>query len=542
MKSFKKVLCVLLSVLLLSSLFISAYAGTIPEEEETEHQKLVVFVEGIAARNILEVGTDKKVFPPETSDIVSAVVKTLPAITEAIVKQDISALEQPLVDAVNDIFLPASCDVNGIPSPNTYFDWKWPSDEEILAAYNSNDPRDRVVYCYDWRLSMQTIVAGLHEFIEHVIEVTGVDSVALIGFSMGGSAVMSYLKMYDYEYVSEVVILAGAFTGVSSCGEPFSGQVHFDSDALVRFVDGMFDADDSLMNVLLTAILHSLNDSGLMDKVVDLGNKIVQELSPAVYDQVFSQTFATMPGMWALIAPEDYEPAKAILAGKLPQSYIDIIDWYHYEVQANEEEIIQGCFDRGINFGIVAKYGYAVTPVISDYNSMSDSVIDTKYESFGATCAPVGTTLGDDYVQAVDNGHDCISPDGMIDSSTCKFCDCTWFVKNISHSEGYGHMMDVCRPIIDADHQITVWDEAAEGEVRYPQFCVLDEELDKVVPLTADNNYVKYTVDPSSENAWTIFVDFVKNFVACIKNMVADFKAQLRAFGNKIMNLGNVIC
>ena len=559
MKTLKKVLCILLSVLLCSSFILPAIAEEIEETEDTEDpQKLVIFVEGIAARDILKVGSDEGVFPPSANSIVNAVFKALPGIMGAIVKQDISVMEQPLVEAVNDIFLPAACDENGIPSPDTYFDWEWPSDEDILAAYESQDPHARIVYCYDWRLSMQTIVSGLHDFIMHVMEVTGVEKVSLIGFSMGASTVMSYLKMYEdeyYNYIEGVVLLAGAFSGVSSCGEPFSGQVWLDSDALVRFVDGMINPDDSLMNVILTTLIHALNNMGTLDKVVDLGNEIVEKLKPAVYEQVFTQTFATMPGMWALIAPEDYEAAKAILAGTLPQSYIDTIDWYQYEVQANREEIIDDLLDRGINFGIVAKYGYAVTPVISDINSMSDSVIDTKYESFGATCAPVDSTLGDGYVQAVNNGHNCISADGMIDSSTCAYCDYTWFVKNIAHSNEYGAMMNVCRPIIDADQQITVWDEApaaAEGEeqeVRYSQFSIYDEKLGKVVPLTAENNVIKYTVDPSQETAWTIFVNNIKNLISFFKKTIENFKNQLHSFGdkivgfgNKIANLGNAVC
>ena len=558
MKALKKVLCVLLSVLLCSSLLVPAFAQEIIEEEEKDPQKLVIFVEGIAARDILKVGTDEGVFPPSTNAIVSAVFKALPAIMGAIAKQDTEVLEQPLVEAVNDIFLPASCDENGVPSPDTYFDWEWPTDEEIMDAYESDDPHARVVYCYDWRLSMQTIVAGLHDFIMHVMEVTGVEKVSLIGFSMGTCTVMSYLKMYEdeyYNYVDSVVLLAGAYAGVSSCGEPFSGQVWLDGDALVRFIDGMINPEDSLMNVILTTLIHALNNIGTLDKVIDLGNLLIDRLKPAVYEQVFAQTFATMPGMWSLIAPEDYEPAKAILAGKLPQSYLDIIDWYHYDVQANAEDIINDCFDRGINFGIVTKYGFAVTPVISDINSMSDSVIDTKYESFGATCAPVGSTLGEDYVQAVDNGHDCISADNMIDSSTCKFCDYTWFVKNVAHSNEYGAMMDVCRPIIDADHQISVWDEApaaeddGEQEVRYPQFCIFDEETGKVVPLTEENNSVIYTEDPSGENAVNIFTDFIKNYAAFIKVKIENFRNQIKnltnkvaGIGDKIKNIGSTVC
>lgn len=550
MNTFKKILCVLLSCLLCASLLVPAFAEDIlpdGDEEPAEHQKLVIFVEGIGARDLYDVNTGETLFPPSTNAIVSAVFKALPAIMKAIATQDTDVLEQPLVEAVNDLFLPIACDENGKPADNTAFDWEWYTEEEILNVYESDDPHARVVYCYDWRLSMQDIVKGLHDYIEYVMEVTGVEKVSLVGFSMGTCTVMSYLKMYDYEYVDDVVLLAGAFTGVSSCGEPYSGQVALDSDALVRFVDGMINTDESFMNVLLNTALHALNDIGLLDKVIDLGTLLIDRLKPAVYEQVFAQTFATLPGMWSLIAPEDYDGAKAILGSKLSPEYTEIIDWYHYEVQANNEEIINGCFERGINFGIVTKYGYAVTPVISDINSMSDSVIDTKYESFGATCAPVGETLGEGYTQAVANGHDCIAPDNLIDSSTCRFCDYTWFVKNVAHSNEYRAMMDVCRPIIDADHQITVWDEApaaAEGEeqeVRYPQFCVFDEATGKVVPLSADNDYCRYTVDPSSENAITIFGNFVKNYISHVKYMIEDLKAQIRGFRNKVENFGSKI-
>ena len=209
MQMVKKMLCVFMSLLLCSLLIFPATAciwdngknEISEEEEEKEPQKLVVFVEGINADAILEVGTDKSIFPPATETIVGAVAKALPSIVSAIAKQDISVIEQPVCDAANSIFLPAACDEMGIPSPNTYFDWEWPDEEAILDAYESQDPHARVVYCYDWRLSMQTIIEGLHDYIEYVLEITGAEKVSLVGFSMGTCAVLSYLKMYDYEYI-----------------------------------------------------------------------------------------------------------------------------------------------------------------------------------------------------------------------------------------------------------------------------------------------------------------------------------------------------
>lgn len=44
------------------------------------------------------------------------------------------------------------------------------------------------------------------------------------------------------------------------------------------------------------------------------------------------------------------------------------------------------------------------------------------------------TTLGDDYVQARDVGHNCLSEDGIIDASTCMLPENTWFIKNYGHA------------------------------------------------------------------------------------------------------------
>lgn len=43
-------------------------------------------------------------------------------------------------------------------------------------------------------------------------------------------------------------------------------------------------------------------------------------------------------------------------------------------------------------------------------------------------------TLGDDYVQARDVGHNCLSEDGIIDASTCMLPENTWFIKNYGHA------------------------------------------------------------------------------------------------------------
>lgn len=514
MKKTVRISAVILSlVMILCALAPAAYAA---------QKKVIIFVDGIGAEDILDAETGETLFPPAASKIIKGVVPNIGTIINGIKTDDYSALEPSLVEVVNDLFTPIACDTStGLPSDKTKFDYEWPEEEQIRDYYESDAKNARIRYCFDWRLSMQDIADGLHDFIEYVRDTLEVDKVALIGFSMGTCAVMSYLYKYDYQYVDSVVLLAGGYNGSGNCGQPFSGKIKLDADALVRFVDGMMGTDN-MGGALVSALLHLINADGFLDKAIGKGTDMVDQLSDAVYSQVFNKTFATLPGLWSLVPLEDYENAKKVIGDSLPAEFIEMIDWYHVNVQANNKKIIDGCFDRGINFGIIAKYGFPNTPCIEDINSMSDSVINTTYEAFGATCADVDKTLGADYVQAVDNGHNCISPDNMIDSSTGEYCDYTWFVKNSAHASDLTAMMILSRYIIESDTQVTVWD----GE--YPQYLTVVN--DEPVPLTAENDMSVYKADMSGENAFSVIRDFISNFFKIVKNSITSAFGRLTSF------------
>ena len=66
-------------------------------------------------------------------------------------------------------------------------------------------------------------------------------------------------------------------------------------------------------------------------------------------------------------------------------------------------------------------------PVTETARWNSDGVIETYNTSGFATVADMGTTLGADYVQAVDMGRNMISPDNIVDASTCQAPMQTWF-------------------------------------------------------------------------------------------------------------------
>ena len=97
-----------------------------------------------------------------------------------------------------------------------------------------------------------------------------------------------------------------------------------------------------------------------------------------------------------------------------------------------------------------------------------------------------------DYRQAVPGYEGCVSPDRMVDASTCRYPEYTWFIKNLLHSSGCDYIDELLRFIAFSDHQVTVFENEA-----FPQFVLYSPTTDAVVPLTkaADKNAdVKFVV------------------------------------------------
>jgi hypothetical protein len=155
------------------------------------------------------------------------------------------------------------------------------------------------------------------------------------------------------------------------------------------------------------------------------------------------------------------------------------------------------------------------TPLVSAYMETSDGTVDTKYASCGATCAPIGSQLPEDYKQARFNDIDYISPDRMIDASTCMLPECTWFVKDMLHStthDGHGVFYDV---LFASEEQLTVFDMP-----EYPQFMQNDTINQTFVPVAELSSPIEDAFNMMK--AIPSFLNFVK-LVATVLETVVDF-------------------
>lgn len=506
----KKFLSVLLSVVMIMST-VSLFACA--KEEMTP----VIFVDGIGSSDTVNTQTGETVFPPSTDAIIGGVSEAVLPLLKAVATGNYEEVSVPLCNALVTIFDGMACDENGNPVYPTTSVYTYPDAETILSGKMAIDTEnlgfeaEEVIYfSYDWRLDMQTVASQLNDVVKLVKDATGSDKVNLVGFSMGSCVVTTYLYDYGYDDIQDVIILSGAYNGVSTCGEPFSGQIAFDKAGMVTFLKTMFG--NGISDFLLKSLIDALDKTGVLGNVLD----IAEELNYAILDDVFElglkTTFARMPGIWSVIPYNMYEDAKALLVGdNVTDEFEAKIDYYHYEVQGNNKAILDGVMENGGHLAIISKYGSTIPPVCVSQLNIGDMVIDTVYTSYGATCAPANSSLGEDYVQAVDCGHNHLCADNMIDASTCAYPEYTWFIKDLMHADHTAAQWELIRFIFASEAQPTV----ADSEV-YPQFLITIG--DEIVPLTAENDSGKYG-DSTPKNLFEFIVGIIKKLIESLKAM-----------------------
>lgn len=421
---------------------------------------------------------DTLVFPPQAGTVIRAVMKALPA-TPALLGGSLNSRSQEQVlEVAAQFFDPIAFDKTGEPVNNVRKTFTYP--ETI-----DHESGDYVFFDYDWRFDPFEIADQLKDFIEYVKQQTGHSTVYLIGESMGTVEMNAYLSVYGFDGIEGVVWCNGAYNGVASCGDSFANKNNFTKESLMEFFTQLaVSADNSFLFDLFTA----LDTSGLLQTVFDSvlsGTVDLQE--SGMFSRFLREYIGRIPGFWALVGAENYPAARefAFPTDELKAEYAELLaktDRYYNEVSSKVDDIMRQAQQSTGKVGVICGYGEVMPPVTSDGSRQSDSVILTVDESNGATCAPVGQSFGADYVQKVNDGHNHISPDRVIDASTAFFPDNTWFIK-------YGHhSFSGAKEIADRIFYTRGFDVFANA--AYPQFMVRAAD-GGIVPLTAENGEAK---------------------------------------------------
>lgn len=364
----------------------------------------------------------------------------------------------------------AVCDPNGDPRYDTGVEREPLPDKDTHGQFKED--KGDYVFHYDWRLDPLDTAKQLRKFVLHIEKLTKHSTVSFTCHSMGNIILASYLYLYGSDNIEKIVCMSPAFQGLSIMGSLLSGEADISGkgkEVEMFLLSFMGDSEQDQKLKTLVRVCYKLGlVSGLLNCVLQ---PALTHQFERVFDECLREMFAYMPGVWAFVPNEYYERAKAYTFGDSTEytKLIERIDDYHYNVEARLPEILQEAMDNGVGLAILSGYGISSIPLSITHTNQADFVIDTKYTSIGATCAPFGETLPQSHIQSVRDGHDHISPDFVIDASTCAFPEYTWFVRDQIHFDFPDNYIAFVRWLLDFNGQPTVHSSA-----QYPQFLCQD--------------------------------------------------------------------
>lgn len=451
----KRIISTILALSLVFSAFsclcLNAFAG----EKKTDRTIPYIHVSGYMTSDIYMDESDPEsgtVYPPTSGNIVKCVAKLLPAIFLRMITGDYDKFSDRLCDALLTVLGPAMLDNNGDVSNKSGAGFVYPSREEIIKLTKEG----RIRFDYDWRADPFVSAEKLSDFIDYVIECTGAPKVILESHSFGGVVITTYVELHGTGKLYSVLYNASAACGETFTAELAKGQVKLDAEGLTEYLKGVFAHQNG--EKFLNGLFRVLYKTGITGKICNGVNRVFEKCHDKIFRKVIYPVFANWPGIWAMVPDEYFDEAYNAVFNEFYKNdgidhskMIKKINRYNTEIRANRDRILDE-INSDCNLYIVCRYGYCAMFCTPSWKLSSDLVVDVKYASFGATVAPYGETLSEDYLKKADKKY--ISPDKMIDASTCKFPQQTWFVSDYMHM--WSVVDNLFEKLVYSDEQLTV--------------------------------------------------------------------------------------
>jgi len=518
----KKIISLLLVLLLAFAAVTPAFAAS----EEVYEKRPLIYIRGngdpiyTADGRALPAGLDA-IFESTgngTSSkeaVIEAVANILiPFLAEGMLMDKWDNYADAIYEEFSPLFKEMTLDENGnarfgtVVSPEAMWDSYYRAGIDFGADAGTYDTLD-YKFCYDYRLSPYDHVERLHEYVLQVMETTGYNEVCLSAKCMGGSLLNAYLEQYGHlGHVKKVFYGDVLSNGHSLISDIFSGKITF-SDAYTQLYvkqleycgetgEGTGLALSQLAFEIVNRTVDLFTQTGMIEilfgSVENLYNRLYQALVPSL---ILATGMGTMPNYWVSVYEEDMDTALDLIFGKEGSEkriryagLIEKIQYYREHVSADLPGFYKKITeDYKIEVGVLARYGFVNMPLVEHYDELNDGLVGLQDSSLGATCATPTTTLSDGYIagRLAENPDNAkyISPDKMVDASTCIFPETTWIVKNSHHDD----RPEIFRYL--ANYYLSYSDVKVNSNSRgISQFLVEDKTSDRgaTVNMTEENS------------------------------------------------------
>ncbi len=542
----KKALSLILSIILTFSFILPCFAAIETPKTFTGSDVPVIalFGDGEALRDendnivfkfseLLNIfNSDEDSEEGEEDPVMDAVIAILqPFLIDGILKNEWDAYYDALEKEIGDLFTEVRYDENGECPNNTDIskNLRTQMANQMATDYKALRGSFYVYdyqFWYDWRQDPRETADELHAYIEGIKKTTGCDKVAILARCLGTTVTAAYIAKYGTDSLHGVAFNGSVVEGAEIISESISGKFNIDGDAINRLLFDMNATGSASIDEFITSSIDLATKSGLIDTLtgtvkITVYNKLVKGVTSALA----LSTFFTWPGYWACVSAEDYDNALEYVFGDENSAkrekyagLISKIEGYNTDVRQNLDNIYDDIEKSGAKIAVIAKYGFQLAPITESADQIADQYATLTKSSFGATTAPsIFETLSDEYIaqREAEGKGKYISPDKLIDASTCRYPEYTWFTKNISHSYWHDFETALLYNVITADKQYTVED------FDCTQFMVHDYETGAVVPMTEENCHTESWYENVKDGEK---IGFLSKIIAFFKSLVTWFK------------------
>ena len=491
----------------------------------------------------LSLGGDGEDDGIDKDTIVETVVNILkPFVLEGMIFDNWDNYGRAIYDELKPLFPDAGLDYNGNPikgtgvHPETMASSIAASKSTWNYVYNG-----QYAFAYDWRLSPYDHVDRLHEYVLQVLKTTGQTQVSMYCRCMGGSLLAAYLERYGHlGHIKNVIFCDSLQNEATLFSKAFSGQIEFDAKTIERYAgqldfcgktgDGVgFEFTEVLYEILFKT-MDFFNQITVTDKALDEVEALYERLGKALMPALLHAFgMATQVNYWTEVNEKDMDAALDLVYGKegseLRTKYaglIEKIQYYREHVSSDLNGFYDKLDDNGIYYGFIAKYGFMNMPLVKDSDLLSDSLVSLTHCTFGATTAPIGQKLSDEYLAGVsEENRKYIAPDKQVDLSTCRVPERTWILKNAHHDE-----IDCLEPVI--------WEflngtsETVDTVTAGSQFMVFDYDTLTATRMTEDNcaDYEWITSPVEEPTTETRIVSFMRFFTMILNFLTRLFNGE----------------
>ena len=430
-KNIRRIFSIILAAILLLCASLPVFAKS---EKCSCGTPPVIYVAALgSAKLYLDRGTENErlLFRPDTAAYLRLAARLAPAIARLAIDKNYDAFGDALIDGVRGVFGDLQMDENGDSTDRVTSDAELPDDPDhgVDKSY---------YFAYDFREDPLTVADKLHEYIACVKKLTGHDTVLLRASSMGGVMTMAYFYKYGTDGIDACIFQCCPILGPQVAGDLFTKKITIDPDALVRYASQL-PTDEQWQSDLLGVVLDMLNFAGVFKALVGVADKLLENLTDRVFDELMYPVFGSMPGIWSFVTDDEYEQAKKMTFNEnTSKKLISRLDEYHYNVQCKAGEILNKAKKDGVKIMIVAGYNKQRTPLVESYMSNSDA----------------------------------------IDASTCLLPENTWFIKDMLHCKIHDGHKAMYNWFFYSESQPDVW-----SNEKYPQFLQNDVNAKTLTPI-----------------------------------------------------------